>query len=62
MEAVLLITLLMVVVDGPVTPSEIRRDLHAGSMTEEPALKSSAWQGGPDVNMWTGGEPQDEVE
>ena len=55
MEALLSLTLLMIAVDGPVTPSEISQDINARIMTETSASKSSAWTGGPTVNMWTGG-------
>ena len=35
MEALLLITLLMIAVDGPVEPSEINQDVKAGVMNED---------------------------
>ena len=56
METLLLITLLMIGVDGPVTPSELSQDLHNGILAEEPRLSPSAWTGGPENNMWTGDE------
>ena len=58
MEAVLLITLLMVVVDGPVTPSELSQDLQNGILVEDTTPTTSAWTGGPENNMWTNGEQQ----
>jgi len=60
MEALLLITLLMIAVDGPVTPSEISQDTKDGIMAAEPTMTPSAWTGGPEVNMWTAGEGQQE--
>ncbi len=56
METLLLITLLMIGVDGPVTPSELSQDLQNGILAEEPRLSPSAWTGGPENNMWTGDE------
>ena len=58
MDALLLITFLMIAVDGPVAPSEIGQDIHAGIMNEDSIQKSSAWTGGPADNMWTGGKIQ----
>ena len=58
METLLLITLLMVVVDGPVTPSELSQDIQNGNLAEDPRPSVSAWTGGPEVNMWTGGGNQ----
>ena len=58
METLLLIALLMVAVDGPVTPSELNQDIQNGILAEDPSPSSSAWTGGPEVNMWTGGENQ----
>tara|TARA_Y100001933_G_C18631531_1_gene410596 strand:+ start:100 stop:474 length:375 start_codon:yes stop_codon:yes gene_type:complete len=58
MDALLLITFLMIAVDGPVAPSEIGQDIHAGIMNEDSIQKSSAWTGGPADNMWTGGKHQ----
>lgn len=58
METLLLITLLMVAVDGPVTPSELSYDLQNGIMAEDFSPSPSAWTGGPEVNMWTGAENQ----
>tara|TARA_B100001175_G_C19342898_1_gene558353 strand:- start:355 stop:528 length:174 start_codon:yes stop_codon:yes gene_type:complete len=56
METLLMISLLMIGVDGPVTPSELGQDLQNGILAEEPRLSSSAWTGGPENNMWTGGK------
>ena len=63
MEALLLIALLMVAVDGPVTPSELNQDIQNGILAEDPSPSSSAWTGGPEVNMWTGGghQPADDL-
>lgn len=36
MEALLLIALLMVAVDGPVTPSELSQDIQNGILAEDP--------------------------
>tara|TARA_B100000614_G_scaffold247132_1_gene253794 strand:- start:388 stop:762 length:375 start_codon:yes stop_codon:yes gene_type:complete len=58
MEALLLITLLMIAVDGPVEPSEINQDVKAGVMNEDSIQKLSVWTGGPQSNMWTGGKLQ----
>ena len=58
MEALLLISLLMVAVDGPVTPSELSQDIQNGILAEDSSPSSSAWSGGPGVNMWTGGGNQ----
>jgi len=58
METLLLITLLMVAVDGPVTPSELSHDIQNGIMADDLSPSPSAWTGGPAVNMWTGGENQ----
>ena len=58
METLLLITLLMVAVDGPVTPSELSQDIQNGKPAEDPSPSASAWTGGPEVNMWTGGGNQ----
>ena len=58
MDALLLITFLMIAVDGPVVPSEIGQDIHAGIMNEDSIQKSSVWTGGPADNMWTGGKLQ----
>lgn len=58
METLLLITLLMVAVDGPVTPSELSNDIQNGIMAEDFSPSPSAWTGGPEVNMWTGGANQ----
>ena len=58
MEALLLISLLMVAVDGPVTPSELSQDIQNGILVEDSSPSSSAWSGGPGVNMWTGGGNQ----
>tara|TARA_B100000073_G_scaffold70907_1_gene52657 strand:+ start:795 stop:1067 length:273 start_codon:yes stop_codon:yes gene_type:complete len=60
METLLLITLLMVVVDGPVTPSELSQDLQNGILAEDNSPTTSAWTGGPENNMWTRGEQQTE--
>ena len=60
METLLAITLLMISVDGPVTPSEISQEIKDGIMAAEPTLTPSAWTGGPEVNMWTAGEGQQE--
>ena len=60
METLLLITLLMVAVDGPVTPSEHTQDLQNGILAEDTSPTTSAWTGGPENNMWTGGEQQAE--
>ncbi len=60
MEALLLITLLMISVDGPVKPSEISQDTKDGIVVAEPTMTPSAWTGGPEVNMWTGGEGQED--
>tara|TARA_B100001094_G_C18159227_1_gene788266 strand:- start:622 stop:795 length:174 start_codon:yes stop_codon:yes gene_type:complete len=56
MQTLLMISLLMIGVDGPVTPSELSQDLQNGILAEEPRLSPSAWTGGPEDNMWTGGE------
>ena len=58
METLLLISLLMVAVDGPVTPSELSQDIQNGILVEDSSPSSSAWSGGPGVNMWTGGGNQ----
>ena len=58
MDALLLITFLMIAVDGPVALSEIGQDIHVGIMNEDSIQKSSAWTGGPADNMWRGGMPQ----
>ena len=58
MEALLLIALLMVAVDGPVTPSELSQDIQNGILVEDSSPSSSAWRGGREVNMWTGGGNQ----
>ncbi|KZR83964.1 hypothetical protein MITS9509_03138 [Synechococcus sp. MIT S9509] len=58
METLLLITLLMVAVDGPVTPSELSQDIRNGKLPEDPSPSASVWTGGPEVNMWTGGGNQ----
>ena len=58
MDALLLITFLMIAVDGPVVPSEIGQDIHAGIINEDSIQKSSAWTGGPADNMWSGGRLQ----
>ena len=58
METLLSIALLMVAVDGPVTPSELSQDIQNGVLAEDTSSSSSAWTGGPEVNMWTGGENQ----
>ena len=58
METLLLIALLMVAVDGPVTPSELSQDIHNGILAEDSSSNSSVWTGGPEVNMWTGGGNQ----
>ena len=61
METLLLITLLMVAVDGPVTPSELSQDLQNGILVEDTTPTTpttSAWTGGPENNMWTNGEQQ----
>ena len=60
METLLLITLLMVAVDGPVTPSELSQDLQNGILVEDTTPTTSAWTGGPENNMWTNGEQQAE--
>ena len=60
METLLAITLLMISVDGPVTPSEISQETKDGIMAAEPTITPSAWTGGPEVNMWTAGEGQQE--
>ena len=51
MDALLLITFLMIAVDGPVVPSEIGQDIHVGIMNEDSIQKSSAWTGGRKDNM-----------
>ena len=63
METLLLIALLMVAVDGPVTPSELNQDIQNGILAEDLNPSSSAWTGGPEVNMWTGGghQPADDL-
>ena len=63
METLLLIALLMVAVDGPVTPSELNQDIQHGILAEDLNPSSSAWTGGPEVNMWTGGgnQPADDL-
>ncbi len=58
MDTLLLITLLMIAVDGPVTPSEFSQDIQNGTLAEDPSPSSSAWTGGPDVNKWNGGGNQ----
>ena len=60
METLLVITLLMISVDGPVTPSEISQETKDGIMVAEPTITPSAWTGGPEVNMWASGEGQRE--
>ena len=62
METLLSIALLMVAVDGPVTPSELSQDIQNGVLAENTSSSSSAWTGGPEVNMWTGGENQTVVD
>ena len=63
METLLLIALLMVAVDGPVTPSELNQDIQNGILAKDLNPSSSAWTGGPEVNMWTGGgnQPADDL-
>ena len=58
METLLSIALLMVAVDGPVTPSELSQDIQNGVLADDSSSRSSAWTGGPEVNMWTGGDNQ----
>ena len=58
METLLSIALLMVAVDGPVTPSELSQDIQNGVLADDSSSSSSAWTGGPEVNMWTGGDNQ----
>jgi len=58
METLLSIALLMVAVDGPVTPSELSQDIQNGTLADDSSSRSSAWTGGPEVNMWTGGDNQ----
>ena len=56
METLLSIALLMVAVDGPVTRSELSQDVQNGVLADDSGSRSSAWTGGPEVNMWTGGD------
>ena len=58
METLLSIALLMVAVDGPVTPSELSQDIILDVLADDSSSRSSAWTGGPEVNMWTGGDNQ----
>ena len=58
METLLSIALLMVAVDGPVTPSELSQDIQNGVLADDSSSSSTAWTGGPEVNMWTGGDNQ----
>ena len=58
METLLSIALLMVAVDGPVTPSELSQDIQNGVLADDSSSRSSEWTGGPEVNMWTGGDNQ----
>ena len=58
METLLTLALLMIAVDGPVTSSEISQDIQYGILTEDSRPGTSAWTGGPEVNMWTGGGNQ----
>ena len=54
METLLLIAFLMVAVDGPATPTELSQEIQNGISAEDSSPRSSAWTGGPEVNMWTG--------
>lgn len=56
MEALLMISLLLIAVDGPVSPAELSQDTDALALTEDLSSVQSAWTGGPEVNMWTGGD------
>ena len=58
MGALLMITLLMIATDGPVTPTEVGLDNHNEALAERSKKSPSAWTGGPDTNMWTGGRQQ----
>ena len=58
METLLSIALLMVAVDGPLTPSEFSQDIQNETVADDSSSRSSAWTGGPEVNMWTGGDNQ----
>ncbi|KZR85401.1 hypothetical protein [Synechococcus sp. MIT S9508] len=58
METLLSIALLMVAVDGPVTPSELSQDIQIGVLAYDSSSRPSALTGGPEVNMWTGGDNQ----
>ena len=58
MGALLMITLLMIATDGPVTPTELGLDNHNETLAERSKKSPSAWTGGPDTNMWTGGRQQ----
>jgi hypothetical protein len=56
MEALLMISLLLIAVDGPVSPAELSQDTNAHALTEDFSSVQSAWTGGPEVNMWIGGD------
>ena len=56
MEPLLMISLLLIAVDGPVSPAELSQDTNAHALTEDFSSVQSAWTGGPEVNMWTGGD------
>ena len=58
METLLMIALLMVAVDGPVTPSELSQDIQNAPLPDDSSPSASAWTGGPEVNVWTGGGNQ----
>ena len=58
MGALLMITLLMIATDGPVTPTELGLDNQNETVAEHSKESPSAWTGGPDTNMWTGGRQQ----
>ena len=58
MGALLMITLLMIATDGPVTPTELGLDIQNDTLAEHSKKSPSAWTGGPDTNMWTGGRQQ----
>ena len=55
METLLTLALLMIAVDGPVTSSEISQDIQYGILTEDSRPGTSAWTGGPEVDIWGGG-------
>lgn len=59
MEALLLITLVMIAVDGPVTPIEVSKDINVEILNHSSSSQSSAWTGGPKENMWTANQRSD---